>query len=90
MRMTRHAEIRMQQRAIPPLVTEWLDQFGATAYDKHGAKRRFFDKQSRKRLTRAVGKKVVNQLSKELSAYMVVSDDKAVLTVGYRTKRIKR
>ena len=89
MRLTHHAEVRMAQRSIPPLIVDWLVDYGATSYDKHGAKRRFFDKRSRKRLTSAVGKSVVGQLSKELSAYIVVGND-SVITVGYRTKRIKR
>ena len=89
MRLSQHAEVRMEQRAIPPLIVDWLIDYGSTSYDKHGAKRRFFDKRSRKRLTSAVGKSVVRQLSKQLSAYIVVNDEK-VITVGYRTKRIKR
>jgi hypothetical protein len=89
MRLSQHAEVRMEQRAIPPLIVDWLIDYGSTSYDKHGAKKRIFDKRSRKRLTSAVGKSVVGQLSKQLSAYIVVSDEK-VITVGYRTKRIKR
>ena len=89
MYLSKHAKIRMQQRSIPPLIIDWLIDHGATSYDKHGAKRRFFDKRSRKRLMQAVGKTVVTQLSKELSAYIVVSDE-SVVTAGYRTKRIKR
>ena len=89
MRLTQHAEVRMEQRSISPLIVDWLIDFGSTSYDKHGAKKRFFDKRSRKRLNKAVGKTVVGQLSKELSAYIVTADD-CVITVGYRTKRIKR
>ena len=89
MRMTHHAQVRMQQRALSPLIVDWLVDFGSTSYDKHGARRRFFDKRSKKRLTKAVGKSVVDQLSKQLAAYIVV-DDECIITMGYRTKRIKR
>ena len=37
MNMTYHAAIRSQQRGIPPLVMQWLDQFGEECYDGHGA-----------------------------------------------------
>lgn len=90
MRLSNHAQVRMQQRAIPPLIAEWLNEYGSTSYDKHGAMRKFFDKRSRKRLRKIVGKQVVEQLSKELSAYIVVSTDDTVITAGYRTKRIRR
>jgi hypothetical protein len=79
----------MQQRAIPPLIVDWLIDYGSTSYDKHGAERRFFDKRSRKQLSGAVGKSVVAQLSKQLSTYVVIGND-SVITIGYRTKRIKR
>ena len=89
MRLTHHAEIRMQQRTIPPLILDWLIDYGATSYDKHGARKRYFDKRSRKRLMKEVGKSIVSQLSKHLTVYAVTTDD-SVITVGYRTKRIKR
>jgi hypothetical protein len=89
MKLTQHAEVRLEQRAISPLIVDWLLDFGATKYDKHGAKLRFFDKSSRKKLTKIVGKPIVGQLAKQLSAYIVTGND-CVITVGYRTKRIKR
>ncbi|MDP6652334.1 MAG: hypothetical protein QGF90_09550 [Gammaproteobacteria bacterium] len=33
---TTHAAIRAQQRCIPPLVDQWLSQFGEEEYDGHG------------------------------------------------------
>jgi hypothetical protein len=89
MRLTQHAETRMGQRCISPLIVDWLLDYGATKHDSHGAELMFFDKCSRRRLVKAVGKPVVGQLSKQLSAYIVVGDN-AVITVGHRTKRIKR
>jgi hypothetical protein len=41
-------------------------EFGAQRYDKHGATIRYFDKRSRKALSKAVGKAVVDQLSRQL------------------------
>jgi hypothetical protein len=37
-----HAAIRAQQRGIPPLIRDWLFQFGEEQHDGHGAIRRFF------------------------------------------------
>ena len=89
MNLTKHAEQRMGQRSISPLIVDWLLDYGATKHDKHGAEVMYFDKISRKNLTRAVGKPVVGQLAKQLSAYIVVGDN-CVITAGYRTKRIRR
>ena len=89
MRLTQHAEVRMGQRSISPLIVDWLLDYGATKHDKHGAEVMYFDKISRRKLTKAVGKPVVGQLAKQLSAYIVVGDN-CVITVGHRTKRFKR
>ena len=50
MNMTYHAAIRSQQRGIPPLVMQWLDQFGEECYDGHGAIIRFFSQTSRREM----------------------------------------
>lgn len=89
MAMSHHALARLKQRAISPLIVDWLLDFGATKHDKHGAEIRFFDKPSKRKLRRSVGRKVVDMLSKQLSTYLVVQDD-CVITVGYRTKKIRR
>jgi hypothetical protein len=34
---TRHAEVRAQQRGIPPMVDQLLDLYGQEEYDGHGA-----------------------------------------------------
>jgi hypothetical protein len=87
--MTRHASARQQQRGIPPLILDWLTQFGATAQSHHGAEIRFFDKRSRKQLATVVGTEVVSRLGGLLDAYAVVSTTGTVITVGHRYKRIK-
>jgi hypothetical protein len=37
MNITYHAATRSQQRCVPPLIMQWLDQFGEEQYDGHGA-----------------------------------------------------
>jgi hypothetical protein len=34
--LTAHAAARMRQRSIPPVVIEWLDEFGDEYFDGHG------------------------------------------------------
>jgi len=87
---TKHAAIRMQQRAVPPLIVEWLSEFGAEAHDGRGAVRRYFDHKGRKRLESAVGSVVVERLNEYLDAYLVEKLDGTVITVGRRTRRIGR
>jgi len=60
--MTKHAAARQQQRGIPPLIMEWLADYGTTCHDHHGAEILYFDKQSRKALARSVGDEVVSRM----------------------------
>lgn len=87
--MTKHADIRQQQRSIPPLILEWLTSYGTISHDHRGAEIRYFDKRSRKALAKAVGDEVVSRLSALLDTYAVVSGSGAVITVGHRFKRVK-
>ncbi len=41
--VTRHAQVRMQQRGVPPLILEWLLKYGAIEHDGHGGHVRYFD-----------------------------------------------
>jgi hypothetical protein len=90
MNMTHHAAIRSQQRAIPPLVLQWLDQFGEEQYDGHGAIIRYFSRASRREMEREFGSNPIKKMSEFLDAYKVESHDGTVITTGYLTKRIKR
>ena len=87
MKITNHCRTRSQQRSIPPLVVDWLLEFGATSHDKKGAVIHYFDKKSRKRLSQHVGKQIVDRLSNLLDAYIVTAND-TILTVGHRYRRV--
>lgn len=87
--LTLHAEVRAHQRAIPPLILEWLDRYGAHEHDSRGAMVAYFDKRSRRLLEKDVGKRIVDRLDDLLDTYLVVDDDN-VVTVGHRYKRIPR
>ena len=88
MNLTKHAQIRCQQRGIPPLICEWLQQFGAEVR-AHGATKRFFDRESRKQLASAFGAEVVDRMGDLLNLYLVESES-VVITAGVRTRRIRR
>ena len=89
MSVTNHAQKRAQQRSIPPLITDWLLDFGSTSYDKRGAQIQYFDKDARRRLEREVGRQVVRRLSDFLDCYAVF-DEGVLITTGWRLKRLRR
>lgn len=91
MNASAHAAIRAQQRGIPPLVEQWLDEFGEQSYDGHGAVIRYFSRSSLRQLARAFGSGAVSKLSAFLNAYKVHGlRDGRVVTMGHRTRRILR
>jgi len=85
---THHAIARAQQRAVPPLVVNWLLDYGR-ARRHNGADVYFFDRRSRRRLEREVGGVALRRLDDLLDAYAVVADDGHVVTVGRRYRRLK-
>lgn len=89
--MSQHADQRRQQRGIPPIVEQWLDEYGEEHHDGHGALRLVFGKRARRRMERELGVEFVNFNAKWLTVYRVVSaaNDDAI-TVGYRRKRLRR
>jgi hypothetical protein len=91
MNMTHHAAIRSQQRGIPPLINQWLDQFGEEEYDGHGGVRRYFSRASIRAMEREFGREILSKLAEYFSSYKVASShDGCTITVGHRTKRIRR
>ena len=89
MRLSEHAEIRIRQRGIPPLVVDLLMAYGAEARAIR-CTRYFFDKPARRKVARAMGKQVMRRIENLLDAMIVVGDDGTVLTAGHRTERIRR
>lgn len=86
---SRHASMRAQQRAIPPLVIDWLLHYGAEAPDKNGAAIRYFDKRAIRSLEHHVGRECVRRMKDKLSSYLVEAEGR-VITVGYRRRRIRK
>ena len=88
---TKHAKVRAQQRGIPPLIGQWLDNFGEEEYDGRGGVVRYFSHRSVRAMEREVGREPVRRFADYLDAYKVLSSrDGCVITIGFRTKHIRR
>ena len=82
---TRHSEKRSQQRGIPPLIINWLLDYGEESHDGIGGVIRFFDRRSLRNMEREIGQAPLKRMSEYLRCYLVQSNrDAAILTVGKR------
>lgn len=87
---TLHAQVRMQQRAIPPQVVSWLFDFGSRQRAAGQAAIVYFDKAARRRLAQEIGHITASHVSPLLNTYLIESCDGDVITTGWRTTRVKR
>jgi len=84
-----HVVARAQHRAIPPVVSRWLDEFGEREYDGHGGIRVYFSHRSIRTMEGALGTHFVRQNRHYFCAYRVESaHDGCTITVGWRTHRV--
>jgi len=89
--ISRHAEIRAQQRGIPPFIDQLLDLYGSEQYDGHGGVVLYLDKSSIRRMERDMGREPVRRLSTWRNAYKVKSSiDGRTITTGICSERIWR
>ena len=89
--LTKHASVRACQRGIPPLIQQWLLEFGEEIYDGHGGICRFFSRRSIRNMERRFGREPVRRMSEYLDSFLVESShDGPMITVGCRTKRVWR
>lgn len=87
--ITRHAARRMRGRAIPQAAIELLFRFGASLM-QGGAEVLFFDRAARRRLAEEGGPALLRAAERWLDAYLVLGDDGDLVTVGWRTRRLRR
>ena len=90
LQISHHAQARLQQRGIPPVVVESLLDFGRQAHDHRGGTILFFDHKARTKLRRQIASDSYKRLESHLDAYAVLGADGAIVTVGHRTQRINR
>lgn len=86
---TAHAKVRMQQRAIPPIVVNLLIDYGERAPAGRGGEIFYFGKRGRQRVCRSKGQVVSRRLEGHWRDYVVVTDGQ-VVTAGKRYRRIRR
>lgn len=92
--ITNHAQTRLQQRGIPETVVDTLLEYGREVHDHRGSTILYFDSRTRLQLPHLLRHTLSHQapsgLESHLDAYVVLSRDGAVVTIGHRTKRINR
>ncbi|MCW8826617.1 MAG: hypothetical protein OQK78_09365 [Gammaproteobacteria bacterium] len=88
MYMTRHAAARQQKKAIPPLIINWLCEFGCRRRGMNGTTVIYFDKESKRSLCTEAGQMVIRRLGDMLDAYLVMSEGR-IITVGHHFKPLK-
>jgi len=89
MKLTQHAQARTQQRGIPALMIDLLEQFGAKEKARDGSVMLFFDKAARRQIKAYVGP-LSRSIEEYMNVYAVVSCDDHVITVGHRLEHIRR
>ena len=87
--LSQHAHVRAQQRSIPPMVMDLLQDFGASARVR-GADTYFFDQSARRRLREELGTKRCHVIERWLNTYVIVADDGSVITAAWRTRRLRQ
>lgn len=87
---TMHAETRIQQRGIPPMVIDLLMQFGS-ASRCGGAERFMFDKLALKRLRRHLGgDRGLKLIDRWLKVYAVIGDNGQLVTAAHKHSHFYR
>ncbi len=87
MLMTRHAELRCQERRISEQQLEWLLCYGEESHNR-GVCLCFFDRAGFSQLLSDVDLKSQEMALRSRDIYAVLAESK-VITVGYRDKRLK-
>lgn len=87
---TMHAETRIQQRGIPPMVIDLLMQFGS-ASRCGGVERLMFDKLALRRLRRHLGgDRGLKLIDRWLNIYAIIGDNGQLVTVAHKHSHFYR
>lgn len=82
---TNHAAVRSQQRGIPPIITDWLIDYGDEEFNGHGCIVRYFSPDGIRLMEGEIGKRPVRQMNEYLRCYLIQdSDSGSIITVGKR------
>ena len=86
MKFTKHAEARMQQRAISKVDMEILQLFGEEQYQKGGTHIVTLTRKSQKKVQKEL-KSLLSRLDRDAAYYYVCSNDESVITAGHLFKK---
>lgn len=86
--LTLHAKVRSRQRAVSPDVIALLLRCGRTEYDHQGGRRHFFTAQTITKAMQSPDREAARLMQEYRNAYVVVSMDGAIITVGYRRRQV--
>lgn len=82
---TNHAAIRLQQRGIPPVISDWLLAYGEEEFNGHGVIVRYFSTNAIRQMIGEIGKEPVQRMSEYLRCYLVQANENgSIITVGKR------
>lgn len=90
MHITHHGANRLQNRAIPEKVVNWLLGFGNSVYQPGNTQIVHFTNRGRKKLIPLLSSSDRQLFEKKSHAYLVLSHDSTMITAGYRKKRLPR
>ncbi len=91
MKLSGHAEVRLQQRATPPFVVNLILEHGCRVRS-HGADLVFVDKAAKKAISHALGgPRGMRLVEHFFNRYLIVADhDGSIVTAACRIRRIRR
>jgi hypothetical protein len=87
--LSRHAQQRLQQRAVAPDAIDVLLDYGREVRSR-GASLFYLDRASRARLAHELGPEAVRKLRDRLDIIVVAGDQGRIVTVSYRIGRVRR
>jgi hypothetical protein len=86
--LTNHAQQRMKDRCISPVVIDWLEQYGEVE-PQNGAEFYYFSHRSLKKLSSYTGG-LSDKHDRLKKAYLVKGGNGVIVTAGYRNETVKR
>lgn len=89
LRLSPHAQTRMQQRGISAAALDALLEFGRMDHLSRDKDIVFFDKKARARLAKG-DSKVARKAERFFRTYAILGGNGLVITVGHRYRRIQR
>jgi len=87
LKLTRHAQTRLQQRCVPMMVIDLLLSYGVVERAGAGASTYYFDKPARRKVIAYAGS-LAAAITPFLNYYAVVAEDQRLITVAPRLSKV--